>query len=68
MAFNCVNFCSLSFYLLYLLSILNYKTKETGDHIAKDHMYTNIVTCNIEGPPQKYRIGTVSNRLLGCLY
>ena len=36
------------------------------DHIAEDHIHTDI-TCNIEEPQQKYRIGTVSNRLLGGL-
>ena len=33
------------------------------DHIAGDHIPTDI-TCNIEEPQQKYRLGTVSNRLL----
>ena len=33
-------------------------------HIAKDHIQTDI-TCNTEEPQQKYRLGTVSNRLLG---
>ena len=36
----------------------------SGDHIAKDHIHTDITTCNIEEPQQKYRLGTVSNRLL----
>ena len=36
------------------------------DHIAEDHTHTNI-TCSIEEPQQKYRIGTVSNRLLAGL-
>ena len=31
----------------------------SADHIHKD------ITCNIEEPQQKYRLGTVSNRLLG---
>ena len=35
------------------------------DHIAKDHIHTDI-TCNTEEPQQKYRLGTVSNRLLGA--
>ena len=34
------------------------------DHIAEDHMHTDI-RCNIEEQQQKYRFGTVSNRLLG---
>ena len=34
------------------------------DNFAKDHIHTNM-TCNIEEPQQKYRLGTVSNRLLG---
>ena len=33
--------------------------------VARKHIYTVILTCNIEKPQQKYRIGTVSNRLLG---
>ena len=33
-------------------------------HIAEDHIHTGI-TNNIEEPQQKYRLGTVSNRLLG---
>ena len=32
-------------------------------HIAKDHIHTD-VTCTTEEPQQKYRLGTVSNRLL----
>ena len=36
----------------------------SADHIAEDHIHTDI-TCNIEEPLQKYRLGTVSNRLLG---
>ena len=36
----------------------------SGDHIAEDHIHTDI-TCNIEEPQQKYRLGTVSNGLLG---
>ena len=35
-----------------------------ADDIAEDHIHTDI-TCNIEEPQQKYRIGTVSKRLLG---
>ena len=34
------------------------------DHIAEDHIYTDI-TYNIEEPQQKYRLGMVSKRLLG---
>ena len=30
------------------------------DHIAEDCIHTD-VTCNIEEPQQKYRLGTVSN-------
>ena len=53
-------------------SILNYKTEQKRsimgncysiDHIAKDHIHTDII-CNIEEPHQQYRLGTVSNRLL----
>ena len=36
------------------------------DNIAKNHLHTDI-TCNIEEPQQKYRLGTVSKRLLGGL-
>ena len=38
----------------------------SADHIAKDHIHTDI-TCNTEESQQKYRFGTVSNRLLGRL-
>ena len=64
-------------HLFYLFSILNYKTdkNKTGTimgnwysayHIAKDHIHTDR-TCNTEEHQQKYmyRLGTVSNRLLG---
>ena len=34
------------------------------DHIAEDHIHTDI-TCNIEEPLHKYRLETVSNELLG---
>ena len=36
------------------------------DRSAKNYKHTYI-TCNIEEPQQKYRFGTVSNRLLGSL-
>ena len=36
----------------------------SGDQIAKVHMHTDIPTCNIEEPQQKYRLGKVSNKLL----
>ena len=35
------------------------------DHIAEDHIHTEI-TCNIEEPQKKYRFETVSNWLLGA--
>ena len=36
----------------------------SANHIAKDHIHTD-VTCNTEEPQQqKYGLGTVSNRLL----
>ena len=38
----------------------------SGDHIAQGHIHTDIKTGNIEEPQQKYRVGTVSNRLLGA--
>ena len=34
------------------------------DHTAEDYIHIDI-TCNIEEPQQKYRFGTVSNRLRG---
>ena len=34
------------------------------DNIAEDYLQTDI-TCNIEEPQQKYRLETVSSRLLG---
>ena len=39
-----------------------------GDHIAGDHTHTDITIGNIEELQQKYRPGTVSNRLLGNKY
>ena len=33
-------------------------------HIARDDIHTDITKCNIEEQQQKYRLGTVSNRLL----
>ena len=35
------------------------------DHIAEDHIHTNIHVYNIKESQQKYRLGTVTNRLLG---
>ena len=35
----------------------------SGDYIAGDHIHTDITTCNIEVSQQKYRLGTVSNRI-----
>ena len=35
----------------------------SDDHIAKDQIQTDIAICDIEEPQQKYRLGTVSNRL-----
>ena len=37
----------------------------SGYHIAGDYTNTDITTCNIEETQQKYRLGTVSNKLLG---
>ena len=34
------------------------------DHIAEDHLHIDI-TGNVEKPQQTYRLGTVSNILLG---
>ena len=34
-------------------------------HIAEDHINTDITTYNIEEQQQKYRLGTVNNRLVG---
>ena len=36
------------------------------DNIAEDHMHADLI-CNYEEPQQKYRLGTISNRLLGDL-
>ena len=32
---------------------------DSGDDIPEDHIHTDITTCNIEEPQQKYRLGTV---------
>ena len=40
---------------------------DRGDHIAGNHIQTDITRCDIEDPQQKYRLGTISNRLLGGL-
>ena len=37
----------------------------SADHIAKDQLHADI-TCNPEEPQLKYRLGMVSNRLLGA--
>ena len=37
----------------------------SDDHIAGDHLHTEITTCNSEEQQQKYRLGIVSNRLTG---
>ena len=37
----------------------------SGDHIARDHIYTDISTCIVEKSILKDRIGMVSNMLLG---
>ena len=34
----------------------------TADHIAEDHIHTDITIYYIEEPQQKYRLGTVINR------
>ena len=31
------------------------------DYTGEGYKYTDITTCNIEEPQQKYRLGTVSN-------
>ena len=31
----------------------------SGDGIAEDYIHTDITTCNIEEPQQKYYLGTV---------
>ena len=35
----------------------------SGDHIAGDRIHKDITTYKIEEPQQKFRLGTVSNRL-----
>ena len=37
------------------------------DHIVEDHIHTDITTCLNGDPQQKYRLGTVSNTILGSL-
>ena len=37
----------------------------SGDHVAEDHIHTDISKRNIEEPQQKCRLGMASNRLLG---
>ena len=37
----------------------------SGDYIAEDHVHMDITTCNIKEPQQKYRLGMVSNIILG---
>ena len=37
------------------------------DHIAEYHIHTDL-TCNIEEPQLKYRLGTVSNTLMGAYF
>ena len=37
----------------------------SGDPVDEDNIFTGITTCNIEEPQQKYRLDTVSYRLLG---
>ena len=39
----------------------------TDDHVAGNHTHSDITTCLIEEPKEKYRFRTVSNRLLGGL-
>ena len=38
----------------------------SGNHIVGDYIHTDLTTFNIEEPQQKYRLGTVSNRLPGA--
>ena len=38
---------------------------DSGNYISENHIPTDITTYNIEGRQQKYRLGTVSDRLLG---
>ena len=39
----------------------------SGDRVVGDHIHTDIIKCNIGERVQIYRLGTVSNRLLGGL-
>ena len=39
----------------------------SGDHIAGDHIHTDMITSYTEEPQQKYRLGPVSNRLMSGL-
>ena len=36
----------------------------SDDHIAGNHIDTDIITGNIEDPQKKFRLGTISNRIL----
>ena len=36
----------------------------SGDHIAEGRIHSDITICNIEDQQQRYRLGTVSNKLL----
>ena len=38
-----------------------------GGRISGDNLNTDITTCSIGEPQQKYRLGTVSNKLLGSV-
>ena len=37
----------------------------SGDRIAEDNIHTDTTTCNIDEPNWKYRLGAVSNSILG---
>ena len=36
----------------------------TGYHTAGDYIHVNIIKCNMEEPQKKYRLATVSKRLV----
>ena len=38
----------------------------SSDHIADDHIQTDVTTCNVDEPGQVYGLGTFGNRLLGA--
>ena len=38
----------------------------SGDHITRDRIHTNTITCGIEEPQQKYHFGRVGMPVFKC--